>query len=187
MIKNYIKLLRVKHYFKNILIFFPLVFGGQLFVRQVLWKVIIGMSAFSFAASAIYIINDINDMENDRKHATKCRRPLASGVIPLRNAEAAVSVLFVLTLLLNWSVARDNWQVWIVLFSYIGSNLIYSFGAKRIALLDVFILVIGLYSAPILRRITERHSCFKLALPDRFIYGVFLRLWKTQERVAKSR
>lgn len=143
MIKNYIKLLRVKHYMKNLLIFFPLVFSGQLFAGQAFLRTIVGSCAFSFSASMIYIINDMNDVENDRLHPTKCRRPLASGAISIRQARIAIVVLCVLTLLFNWSVAKNDWRIWAILAGYIGCNIAYSFGAKNVALVDVLILVLG--------------------------------------------
>ena len=85
-IKEYIKLIRVKHYFKNVLIFLPLIFSGNIFNIEKLIISIIGFIAFSFVASVVYIINDIRDIENDRKHSIKrklrnalrCRKKLVS-------------------------------------------------------------------------------------------------------------
>lgn len=78
-IKEYIKLIRVKHYFKNVLIFLPLIFSGNIFNIEKLIISIIGFIAFSFVASVVYIINDIRDIENDRKHPIKRKRPLPAG------------------------------------------------------------------------------------------------------------
>lgn len=66
-IKNYIKLIRVKHWIKNLLIFLALVFSGELLEKGQLFKVINAFCAFSLMASIIYIINDIKDRENDKK------------------------------------------------------------------------------------------------------------------------
>lgn len=69
--KDYIKLLRVKHYIKNILIFIPAFFGGVIFDKNKIIQGILGFIAFSMVSSMIYIFNDLRDIENDRKHPTK--------------------------------------------------------------------------------------------------------------------
>lgn len=66
--KKYLRLLRIKHWIKNILIFFPIIFSGKLEERDVLINVIAGFFAFSNIASVIYIINDIKDIEKDRQY-----------------------------------------------------------------------------------------------------------------------
>src|SRR5580704_15279632 len=77
----YLRLLRPKDWAKNLFLFIPLFFSGEIFdlhkVAEVLW----GVLAFCCIASSIYIINDYRDMEDDRKHPVKCKRPLASGAI----------------------------------------------------------------------------------------------------------
>lgn len=143
MIKNYSKLLRVKHYIKNLLIFFPLVFSRNLLNRQAFFKTLIGLAAFSLSASIVYIINDINDVEKDRRHPTKCLRPIASGAVSMRNAKAVLVLLCILVVALQYAASKNDWRIWAVLTGYIASNLAYSLGAKNIALLDVFILVLG--------------------------------------------
>ena len=84
-IHNYLKLFRVKHWFKNLLIFVPLFFSKMLFDYTMLMKTIYGFFAFSLLASSIYVINDMHDVEKDRLHPVKRQRPLASGKISLRN------------------------------------------------------------------------------------------------------
>lgn len=68
---EFIKLMRVKHYVKNFLIFFPLIFSGNLLKQDLLFKVILAFIAFSFTASVVYIINDLMDIEKDRLHEIK--------------------------------------------------------------------------------------------------------------------
>lgn len=79
--KDYLKLLRVKHYIKNFLVFVPLFFGGEMLSISKMGTACLGCLAFSTISSAIYILNDLQDIERDRKHPTKCKRPLASGRI----------------------------------------------------------------------------------------------------------
>ena len=96
--KPYFKLLRVKHYSKNVLLFLPLVFGRQLSNLSLLIPVLLGFVAFSLLSSAVYIINDIRDVEKDRLHPTKKNRPIASGAVPIATARVIAAVLLVLAL-----------------------------------------------------------------------------------------
>lgn len=143
MIKNYVKLFRVKHYIKNILIFFPLAFGKKLFDPQSVVYTIAGFFAFSFLASIIYIINDMNDIEADRQHPKKRERPLASGAISFLQAKISIVILIVAIIFINYKICGTSWNAWLILLVYWVSNYIYSAGGKHIALLDVAILVLG--------------------------------------------
>ena len=124
-IKNYIKLIRVKHWIKNLLIFLALVFSGELLEKGQLFKVINAFCAFSLMASIIYIINDIKDRENDKKHKTKCKRPIASG---------AISVIV---------VSKMNKMAIMLMTRYFILNLAYSLELKNVPLIDLLILVSG--------------------------------------------
>ena len=83
---QYITLMRPKHWIKNSFIFLPLFFSGEVFVLDKLLSCLAGFTAFSFIASAVYIINDYMDAEADKKHPTKCTRPIASGAISKKGA-----------------------------------------------------------------------------------------------------
>ena len=78
--KDYLKLIRIKHWIKNILIFIPLVFSGVINESNIV-NCILGFFSFSFMSSFIYIVNDIRDIEKDKLHPRKRKRPLASGTI----------------------------------------------------------------------------------------------------------
>ena len=84
--KNYIRLMRVHHYIKNILVLTPLLFSGQLFDQKKMMDSMMGFVCFCLLSSIIYIINDINDREHDKNHPVKCKRPIASGAIAVPNA-----------------------------------------------------------------------------------------------------
>lgn len=140
--KKYFKLIRIKHWLKNGLIFFPIVFANKLFQVDNFVKVLLGFFSFSFAASFVYIMNDLRDIENDKMHRTKCTRPLASGEISVRNA-VFLSVFLVLLALGFNTIISNKIATLLLLIVYIASNLIYSFGAKNIVLLDLTILVLG--------------------------------------------
>ena len=97
---DYLKLMRPKHYIKNFLIFLPLLFSGKLLDFSNILKTLGGVICFSLIASSIYIINDIKDKDKDRKHKTKCNRPIASGKISVKNAIIFMVVLLILVTVL---------------------------------------------------------------------------------------
>ncbi|RKI41977.1 hypothetical protein D7V86_08505 [bacterium D16-51] len=99
--KKYLKLIRVKHYMKNILILLPAVLTQQLFCGEAFFESAIGIAIFSMVSSVIYVVNDIRDVESDRQHPVKCSRPLASGEISVRAAKCLVFIL-VLGVIFAW-------------------------------------------------------------------------------------
>lgn len=143
--KNYIKLIRVKHWLKNTLIFLPLFFSKNLYDLELLLYCLLGFICISFASSIVYVLNDIKDVEKDRLHPVKKNRPLASGVISISNAYV---VIFILSLILGGLVGYLYYLVrdLLILFipiCYIFLNFLYSFWLKNVPIIDVIILVSG--------------------------------------------
>ena len=145
--KNYIKLIRVKHWLKNFLVFMPLFFSLSSFFDdgEILINAFLGFLTFSFVSSIVYVINDINDLENDRKHPKKKNRPLASGAISVSNAKMIVVLLIVLSLLFATFIytANDSIFVFLIPIIYVILNILYSKWLKHIPIIDVVILVSG--------------------------------------------
>jgi decaprenyl-phosphate phosphoribosyltransferase len=140
--KYYLKLLRPKDWAKNLFLIVPSFFAGQFFVPSRFPHLLEGFIAFCFFASAIYIINDYRDIEDDRKHPVKCNRPLASGKV---NKQAAIFIcigLLVLGSLLGY-LADPHFLLLFILVLYFSINLAYSFGLKNFAILDILILSSG--------------------------------------------
>lgn len=137
---QYLKLLRPSHWAKNLFLFIPLFFAGEIFDLAKVVEVFFGFMAFSLFASSVYIINDYNDVEADRRHPVKCKRPIASGAV----SKPMALVIFVLCLvvggLLAWYVKP---KFLFVTGIYFVINLLYSFGLKNISILDILILSIG--------------------------------------------
>jgi 4-hydroxybenzoate polyprenyltransferase len=148
-LKAYAQLLRLHHYIKNILIFIPLFFSLDFFNMRSLARSALGFAVFSLLASIIYILNDMQDREKDRLHSTKCRRPLASGAIPVGHARVAVGVLTAILLALTAAllgVLENRWSAWAaagLLIAYLTLNIGYSYGLKNIPLVDISILAAG--------------------------------------------
>lgn len=143
--KKYLKLMRVHHYLKNILIFLPIVFSKNLFNDNLLFKSILGFISFSILSSIVYIINDIEDIEKDRRHPKKCTRPLAAGEISISSAYMLVITILVIGIILNFIVCWSNIKGWILITLYLGLNFAYSKGLKNIPIIDLAILVSGFF------------------------------------------
>ncbi len=139
---KYIKLIRIKHYIKNFLIFLPLIFSRNINATNILLS-ILGFISFSFASSIIYIVNDIRDKEKDKNHPTKKNRPIAAGTISITNALIVATLLLIITIAILIYLSTFNKFISIYIITYILINIMYSFGLKNIPLLDVFILALG--------------------------------------------
>ena len=138
--KSIFTLIRPQQYIKNIFIFLPLFFVGQITNIELLTNAFMAFVAFSFSASAIYILNDYKDIKEDRRHPKKKLRPLASGLI---STKVAMSLMIIL-LIIGFSImAIVSLQALTILGMYVILNIAYSFKLKRIALLDVTIIAMG--------------------------------------------
>lgn len=140
--KYYIKLLRPKDWAKNLFLFVPSFFAGSFFVPSKIGLLIEGFFAFCFFASSIYIINDYRDIEDDRKHPKKSKRPLASGKVKKSTAIVICVILIAAGIVLAF-FADHSFQFLFILGLYFFMNLAYSLGIKNIAILDILILAAG--------------------------------------------
>ena len=163
---QYLKLLRPSHWAKNLFLYIPLFFAGEIFNLQKVVELLIGFFAFSLIASSIYIINDYRDVEADRIHPVKRKRPIASGAV----SKPAALVFFVLCLaiggLLAWYV-RPKFAFVVGIYFII--NLLYSFGLKNISILDILIL-----SAGFVLRIKAGGVAANIAVSEWLMIMVFL-------------
>ncbi len=138
--KNYILLLRPKDWAKNLFLYVPVFFGGLGFDMSVLLKILEGFACFCLVASSIYIINDCRDIEDDRKHPVKSKRVIASGRVN-KNLAIVLSILLLCAGLAWAYFIRDKF--FFVLSIYFLLNAGYSFGLKKVAILDIIIIAIG--------------------------------------------
>lgn len=132
--------MRPKQWVKNIVIFAALIFDRQLTKVTSLLPTLAGFFLFCFITGAVYIINDLADLEADRKHPKKRFRPLAAGVLPVRVAQAAAIILLLLTFPLAYWLSREFAAVAAVYFLL---NLAYSKWLKHIPLIDVLSIAAG--------------------------------------------
>ena len=136
-IKNVFILFRVKHYVKNLFVFAPLLFtSGYNNIDQVINSVKVFV-LFSLLSSVVYIFNDINDIQLDKKHPIKAKnRPLASGKI---NISQAYGLIFLLLLPIIAFIIFDK-KLLIISLIFVVLNILYSIIFKKIVILDIFVL-----------------------------------------------
>lgn len=170
MIMNYLYLFRVRHYVKNLLIFIPAFFSGDLFNHQKLLLLFPAFISFCFMASAIYIFNDICDIESDKNHPTRKNRPLADGRIQKTNA--ALSMIFCVILSLTLSVYIGNTAALFLICIYFVLNVLYSKFLKKIPVIDVVVLAsfywLRLYYGGIISHITISQWLYLVVMSGSF-------------------
>jgi 4-hydroxybenzoate polyprenyltransferase len=110
--------------------------------------------SFSFAASAVYVLNDLLDLESDRQHPHKRSRPLAAGLVPIPAALVMVPLAIASSIVLAATLLPSLFTT--ILLLYIGTTTAYSFGLKRIPILDVLVLA-GLYTLRVLAGAVATH------------------------------
>ena len=140
MFKALIKTMRLRQWTKNGFVFFALIFDRQLFIVESFWRTVIGFFLFCLISSAVYLFNDIADVEADRNHPTKKLRPIASGKLPVRVAVIAALLLTFVSLSLAYVLSP---LFALILTSYLIINLLYSRWLKHVSILDVLIISSG--------------------------------------------
>jgi 4-hydroxybenzoate polyprenyltransferase len=157
MIRALLKTMRPRQWTKNAFLFAALVFDGKLFHLADFLRTLAGFGLFCLISSAVYIFNDLLDVESDRQHPVKKNRPIASGKLPVWMAMAAGIVLVLFTLVAGYLLA---WQFALTLLVYFAMMLAYSKWLKHILILDVLILAAGF--------VLRVHSGTTLIVVERF-------------------
>ena len=140
MLMNLLKTMRPKQWPKNVFIFTALVFVEKLFAPSPLLKTIAAFILFCLTSSAVYLINDVADIEKDRQHPTKRLRPLPSGQLKPSVAIAAGVLIPLVTLPLSFLL---DFYFGLVALAYLLTMIVYSFILKNIMILDVLTIAAG--------------------------------------------
>lgn len=143
-IHSIIQLCRPKQWVKNLFVFLPLFFSGNLLNIEAGIDSLIAAVAFCFASSAIYCLNDLMDVDADRRHPQKRFRPLAAGAVSKSACITMTAVLVMLAELVLLLLPDGNlWPSFLVLTSYIVLNIAYCLKLKSYAVIDVVIVSFG--------------------------------------------
>ena len=142
-IRHIIKVARPTHWIKNIFVFLPIFFGGALLNTTEVVAAALTFMSFSLAASAIYCLNDIIEVDADRAHPVKCKRPIASGAITIPQAYGMMTVSLLISIVLMFLLPEGHAKSILVIIAYFVINVAYCLRLKEYAIIDVCIIASG--------------------------------------------
>lgn len=147
MVKNVFRLIRPHQWLKNGFVLLPLFFGRYITDVNRIGTALCVFAAFCFAASGVYCLNDIYDAEADRRHATKCRRPIASGAISRKGGYAVMWICWGLSMAFAIGAGGGDVgttaAVGAIVLAYVVMNVGYCIRLKNIGIVDVFCIAVG--------------------------------------------
>lgn len=141
----YLKMVRAHQWLKNLLVGVPMASAHLLGSTDSVVKAVIAFFAFSLCASAVYLVNDLLDLDADRQHIRKCKRPLAAGTIPVHHAVLMAPLLLIASIALSLLLPP---AFLVVISGYFVMTLAYSLRLKRQVIVDVLLLA-ALYTTRI--------------------------------------
>ena len=153
------QIMRPRHWTKNVFVFAALIFGQKLTDPSAVGRAIGAFICFSFAASAIYIFNDIIDRKMDSLHPEKCKKPITSGSVTIRSA-GAISALCAAVAIIGSFMLAQSFAV--IILIYIVLMILYSLFFKKVMILDCIVISIGF--------------CLR-AIAGAVVVGVFISPW----------
>ena len=188
MIGALLKELRPKQWTKNLLLYAGVLFSLQLTEPNLLLRATAGFVAFSLLSGVVYLLNDLTDVEADRRHPKKRLRPIASGRLPVPVAWAALLPILLVVAALSWWLGAG---FSIVAALYLFSNLAYSYGLKSYVLIDVFIIASGfvlraIAGVELLRPVSPTTTISPWLLVCTFFGALFLALAKRRRELANA-
>lgn len=133
----YFKLLRLNQWSKAIFVLLGVVYSG---VFTYVGKALTAALAFCLASSAVYIYNDLNDLQKDKWHPLKCNRPIVNKDISVPQALILMVLLLIASCMLSIGI---SWKLLLIIIAYLSINFFYNYGLKDYLLLDVFCIASG--------------------------------------------
>ncbi len=135
-----VRLIRPKQWVKNGFVLAPLIFTGEFLQTSAVKQALVATLLFCLASSATYILNDICDVERDRRHPRKSKtRPIAAGIVSVKSASVLLAILY-LVLMASWWISP---RVIAVIAAYLVLNVVYTYWLKHQPVLDIFTIAIG--------------------------------------------
>jgi len=183
MIRDYVRLIRIKHWVKDVFVFAPLIFSLNFYKPIYIGRTLIMVAAFCLAASSVYVFNDVADRERDRLHPKKKDRPIASGAVPVRSALILAAVLFLASVAVCAILGLPS--VLIVL-TYIAMNVAYSLLLKKQTFIDVMIIATGFLLRVVAGAIAINVELSSWMLLTTFFLSLFLGFGKRRKEVTEG-
>ena len=182
---KYIKIIRPQQWVKNLFVFVPAFFNGDITDGSCLLVSLIVFAAFSLAASSIYCLNDIIDVEDDRRHPVKCLRPVASGAVSVPQAYTVMGVSLALSLAVMTLVPANRWQVFAAVAGYWALNVAYCLLLKRHSIIDVCVIAFGFVLRLLAGAAATDITLSKWIVLMTFLITLFLALAKRRDDVLR--
>lgn len=183
--KNILSLIRLRQWVKNVFVLVPLFFGGALMNADALWAGIVTFFSFCFVASSIYCLNDIRDVEADRRHPVKCKRPIASGLVTIPQAYAFMVVMLVLSLAVLLLLRSHRLEVGLIVVFYFVLNVAYCLKLKELAIVDVCIVAFGFVLRILAGGVAEGITLSHWIVLMTFLLTLFLSFAKRRDDVLR--
>jgi decaprenyl-phosphate phosphoribosyltransferase len=140
MLRPLVRAVRPRQWVKNLFVGAPLLFGQRLTDGPTALRAAAAVAIFCVVSSAVYLWNDLIDVEKDRAHPRKRERPIASGALPIEVARGCAGALAALGLALGFTL---EWRYACAVAGYLGLNIAYTLWLKRIAFVDVLVIAAG--------------------------------------------
>ena len=179
---KYLQLLRPLQWLKNTFVFAPIFFSNNLLKGEYFWPTLIVFAAFCLISSSIYCFNDLKDIEADRLHPKKCKRPIASGAISVTAGYVMMALCLVGALvLLPLAKSPNTPYLYIIVVGYWLMNVGYCLKLKQIAILDVSIIAIGFVMRVLIGGLTTDIWVSHWLVMMTFLITLFLALTKRND------
>ena len=178
-------LIRPKQWAKNVFVLLPMFFGRQLTDPATLQSSLLVFAAFSFIASSVYCINDLIDVEADRQHPVKCKRPIASGAVSRKQGWLLTVVMALLSAATVLTLSSHIWQVLAVLAGYYLLNIAYCTRLKNYAIIDVCVIAFGFVLRILAGGVATGISVSRWLVLMTFLLTLFLPLAKRRDDVLR--
>jgi 4-hydroxybenzoate polyprenyltransferase len=172
--------MRPQQWLKNLFIFAPLIFSENIFDQSMLLRTFLAFGIFCLLSGALYILNDLKDLEEDRLHPLKSKRPLAAGELKKRQAVVSFVLLSFISLILAEVVNQEF--LWICLVYFVLQTA-YSFALKHVVILDVFIVASGFFLRVIAGAVAIKVQISPWLLICTTLLALFLALSKRRHEI----
>lgn len=183
--KNLIRLIRPKQWIKNLIVLLPVFFGGALLHPSAIYAGLITALSFSFAASSIYSLNDIIDIEDDKHHPIKCNRPLASGAISIPQGYTLMVLMLILSMASTFLLYDHQLETAGVIAFYWLLNIGYCLKLKQYAIIDVCIVAFGFVLRVLAGGVSTSIHLSKWIVLMTFLLMLFLSFAKRRDDVVR--
>ena len=183
--KNLIRLIRPKQWIKNLIVLLPVFFGGALLHPSAIYAGLITALSFSFAASSIYCLKDIIDIEDDKHHPIKCNRPLASGAISIPQGYTLMALMLILSMASTFLLYDHQLETAGVIAFYWLLNIGYCLKLKQYAIIDVCIVAFGFVLRVLAGGISTSIHLSKWIVLMTFLLMLFLSFAKRRDDVVR--